>query len=359
MGRMKTAVVLGTRPEIIKMAPVVKELQKRRADFFILHTGQHYSYSLDQVFFEQLKLPAPHYNLESGSGSHAAETAKMLVGIEGVLLEERPGIVLVEGDTNSVLAGALTAAKLDIRVGHVEAGLRSYDRRMPEEINRVLTDHLSDLLFAPTPGAREILLGEGIEDRKIFVTGNTIVDAIFQNLALVEVRGDVLASLKLRQKGYFLVTLHRQENVDDDARFTSILRGLEGLSSELGLPVLYPVHPRAKKRMAELNLEPHLTLIEPVDYFSFLQLESGARLILTDSGGVQEEACIMGVPCVTLRDNTERPETVAVGANVLAGAAPEKILGCARQMLATERHWQNPFGDGHAGARIVAAVLGA
>ena len=162
MSPMKTAVVLGTRPEIIKMAPVVKELQKRRADFFILHTGQHYSYSLDRVFFEQLKLPAPRYNLEAGSGTHAAETAKMLVGIEKVLLEERPDMVLVEGDTNSVLAGALTAAKLGIKVGHVEAGLRSYDRRMPEEINRVLTDHLSDLLFAPTPGAREILLGEGI-----------------------------------------------------------------------------------------------------------------------------------------------------------------------------------------------------
>jgi UDP-N-acetylglucosamine 2-epimerase (non-hydrolysing) len=354
---MKTAVVLGTRPEIIKMAPVVKELQRRQADYFILHTGQHYSYSLDRVFFEQLELPAPRYNLEAGSGTHAAETAKMLVGIEGVLLEERPAIALVEGDTNSVLAGALTAAKLGIRVGHVEAGLRSYDRRMPEEINRVLTDHLADLLFAPTPGARNILLGEGIKDRKIFVTGNTIVDAVRQNLALAEGRGDALAGLKLKPIGYFLVTLHRQENVDDDARFASILKGLEELSDSINLTVLYPVHPRARKRMAELNLEPRLMLIEPVDYFTFLQLESGARLILTDSGGVQEEACILGVPCVTLRDNTERPETVAVGANALAGAMPESILRRAREMLAGKRHWENPFGDGRAAERIVEAVL--
>jgi UDP-N-acetylglucosamine 2-epimerase (non-hydrolysing) len=355
---MKTAVVLGTRPEIIKMAPVIKELQRRRADFFVLHTGQHYSYSLDRVFFEQLRLPDPRYNLEAGSGSHAAETARMLVGIEGVLLPERPDIVLVEGDTNSVLAGALTAAKLGIRVGHIEAGLRSYDRRMPEEINRVLTDHISDLLFAPTAGARDILLREGIDDNKIFVTGNTIVDAVRQNLALAKESRDVLADLKVRPKQYFLVTLHRQENVDDGARFTSILRGLEELSAALGVKVLYPLHPRARKRLTELGLAPRLTLIEPVDYFGFLQLESGARLILTDSGGVQEEACILGVPCVTLRDNTERPETLAVGANVLAGAEPDNIIKKAREMLAGERRWENPFGDGRAAAKIVDVVLG-
>jgi UDP-N-acetylglucosamine 2-epimerase (non-hydrolysing) len=355
---MKVAVILGTRPEIIKMAPVIKELLKREADFFVLHTGQHYSYSLDRVFFEQLRLPDPRYNLEAGSGSHAAETARMLTGIEDVLLRERPACVLVEGDTNSVLAGALTAAKLGIRVGHVEAGLRSYDRRMPEEINRVLTDHISDLLFAPTEGARQILLGEGIEDGKISVTGNTIVDAVRQNLALAREREDALAGLKVRPGEYFLVTLHRQENVDDDARLTSILKGLEEVSTALGTEVLYPVHPRARKRLAELGLEPRLRIIEPVDYFSFLQLESGARLVLTDSGGVQEEACILGVPCVTLRDNTERPETVAVRANVLAGAAPESILKCAREMLAGKRSWENPFGDGRAAERIVSLTLG-
>jgi len=354
---MKTAVVLGTRPEIIKMAPVINELKKLSADFFILHTGQHYSYNLDRVFFEQLRLPAPRYNLEAGSGTHAAETARMLVGIEGVLVKERPDVVLVEGDTNSVLAGALAAAKMGIRVGHVEAGLRSYDRRMPEEINRILTDHIADFLFAPTPGARDILLAEGIEETKIYVTGNTIVDAVHENLALARARGDVLSDLKVRPKEYFLVTLHRQENVDDDARFTSILRGLEGLSKELGVKTLYPVHPRARKKLEAIGLQPRLTLIEPVDYLAFLQLESSARLILTDSGGVQEEACILGVPCVTLRDNTERPETVAVGANVLAGAAPEKILASARQMLRVTRRWENPFGDGRAAERIVSTIL--
>jgi UDP-N-acetylglucosamine 2-epimerase (non-hydrolysing) len=275
-----------------------------------------------------------------------------------VLLKERPDVVLVEGDTNSVLAGALAAAKMHIRVGHVEAGLRSYDRRMPEEINRVLTDHVSDFLFAPTSGARNILLGEGIEAAKITVTGNTIVDAVNENLALAREKADVLADLKVKPKEYFLVTLHRQENVDDDARFTSILHGLEGLATALGVTVLYPVHPRARKRMAEMGLEPRLALTEPVDYLAFLQLESSARLILTDSGGVQEEACILGVPCVTLRDNTERPETVAVGANVLAGAVPEKILSCAREMLSGSRCWDNPFGDGRAGTRIVDVVLG-
>jgi UDP-N-acetylglucosamine 2-epimerase (non-hydrolysing) len=355
---MKTAVVLGTRPEIIKMAPVINELKRRAVDFFILHTGQHYSYNLDRVFFEQLRLPEPRYNLEAGSGTHAAETARMLVGIEGVLVKEKPDVVLVEGDTNSVLAGALAAAKMGIRVGHIEAGLRSYDRRMPEEINRILADHISDFLFAPTPGARDILLGEGIDKDKISVTGNTVVDAVRENLALAQARGDVLADLKIKPKEYFLVTLHRQENVDDDARFTSILRGLEALSTELKMNILYPVHPRARKKLTAMGLSPRLTLIEPVDYLAFLVLESHARLILTDSGGVQEEACILGVPCVTLRDNTERPETVAVGANVLAGAAPEKILNSARQMLRVTRRWDNPFGDGRAAGRIVDAVLG-
>jgi UDP-N-acetylglucosamine 2-epimerase (non-hydrolysing) len=354
---MKTVVVLGTRPEIIKMAPVINELARRGADFFVLHTGQHYSYSLDRVFFEQLRLPGPRYNLEAGSGSHAEETARMLTGIEGVLVKERPDVVLVEGDTNSVLAGALTATKLGVPVGHVEAGLRSYDRSMPEEINRILTDHIADLLFAPTAGARDILLGEGIPAGRILITGNTIVDAVRENLALAKERGNVLAELKLSPKEFCLVTLHRQENVDDDARLASILRGLEDVADAIGAPVLYPVHPRARKRMAALGLAPRLTMIEPVDYFGFLQLESGARLILTDSGGVQEEACVLGVPCVTLRDNTERPETVAAGANVLAGAAPEKIVDGARRMLEKSGGWENPFGDGRAASRIVAATL--
>ena len=351
---MKIAVALGTRPEIIKMAPVIRELQRRNASFFVLHTGQHYSYNLDKVFFEQLKLPPSKYNLEVGSGSHAEQTARILVGVEKVLQEEKPEIILVEGDTNSVLAASLAATKLGIKVGHVEAGLRSYDKQMPEEINRTLTDHCSDYLFAPTEKAKAILLGEGIPEEKIFVTGNTIVDAVHQNLEITKEQGNTLNTLHLNPKEYFLVTLHRQENVDNRARFASILMGLDKVADEFHLPVIYPVHPRSQKRINGFNLRlQNLTLIDPVDFLGFLQLESNARLVLTDSGGVQEESCILKVPCVTLRDNTERPETLEVGSNILAGTIPEKILECSQTMLARENNWQNPFGDGNTGQKIV------
>jgi UDP-N-acetylglucosamine 2-epimerase (non-hydrolysing) len=356
---MKVAVVLGTRPEIIKMAPVVRELQRQKNDFFVLHTGQHYSYDLDRVFFEQLSLPEAKYNLEVGSGSQAEQTARVLIGTEKVLLTENPDIVLVEGDTNSVLGAALAAVKLHIRVGHVEAGLRSYDRSMPEEINRILTDHCSDLLFAPTNKAKATLLGEGIPEGKTFVTGNTIVDAVYQNLAIAREKATVFSTLGLKPKGYFLVTLHRQENVDDRKRFAAILEGLSRVATEFRTPILYPIHPRSRKMMTHFNLHPSgLEMAEPVDFLSFLQLESSARLILTDSGGVQEEACILGVPCVTLRDNTERPETLDVGANILAGASPDNIVASAGYMLNKNDSWPNPFGDGTAGEKIVVITMG-
>lgn len=351
---MKIAIVLGTRPEIIKMSPVVRELEERNANFLIIHTGQHYSYNLDRVFFEQLNLPPAKYNLEIGSGSHAQQTAGALIGIEKALQEEKPDIVLVEGDTNSVLAGALAATKLHIEVGHVEAGLRSYDRQMPEEINRILADHCSDYLFAPTEKAKTVLLGEGIPEKKIFVTGNTIVDAVYQNLAIAREKEDTLSSLQLKPKEYFLVTLHRQENVDNQARFTPILEGLDRVAARFHQPIIYPIHPRSRKRMTEFDLRSKkITLIDPVDFLGFLQLENEARLILTDSGGVQEEACTLSVPCVTLRDSTERPETIEVGSNILAGASPDRIVKCTEFMLSRENNWVNPFGDGTAGRRIV------
>ena len=355
---MKTAVILGTRPEIIKMSPVVRALERVQAPFFILHTGQHYSYELDSVFFEQLNLPRAEYNLEVGSGAHGEQTGKILAGVERALQAEQPDIVLVEGDTNSVLAGALAAAKLHIKVGHVEAGLRSYDRHMPEEVNRILTDHCSDYLFAPTENARTILLAEGVPEEKIHVTGNTIVDAVFQNLELARRNPDTeLKTLNLQPNNYFLVTLHRQENVDDSTRFASILEGLDRTAAEFGLPVIYPVHPRARKMMERFHLKPrHLRLIDPLSFLGFLQLESNARLILTDSGGVQEESCILGVPCVTLRDNTERPETLEVGANVLAGALPDRIVSGTALMLNKRDTWRNPFGDGKAGENIVRII---
>ena len=345
---------LGTRPEIIKMSPVIRACERENSDYFILHTGQHYSYIMDRVFFEQLELPEAKYNLDVGSGKHGEQTGKILSGVEPVLQKERPDVVLVEGDTNTVLAGALAATKLHIKVGHVEAGLRSYDRKMPEEINRVLTDHCSDYLFAPTETAREILLGEGIPATKIFVTGNTVVDAVFQNLELAKDRNNALNDLHLEPRNYFLVTAHRQENVDVKERFEGIIKGLELVAKEFGLPVLYPIHPRARKMINHFGLKADgIEFIEPVDYLSFLQLESKARLILTDSGGVQEEACILKIPCVTLRDNTERPETLVVGSNILAGTTPEKILECTRLIIDRNNEWENPFGDGNAGKRIV------
>jgi len=356
---LKITVALGTRPEIIKMAPILKELEIREADFFVLHTGQHYSYNLDGVFFEQLGLPLPKYNVAAGSGSHANQTAKILIGVEEILKKEHPDIILVEGDTNSVFAAALAATKLNIKVGHVEAGLRSYDRTMPEEINRVLTDHCSDYLFAPTENSKTILLNEGIAEEKIFLTGNTVVDAVLQNLEIAREKGNSIENLNISPREYFLVTLHRQENVDNRTRFNSALEGLSRVANDFGLPVIYPIHPHSRKRMDELKIEvPDLNLIEPVDYFDFLKLESNARLILTDSGGVQEEACILGVPCVTLRDNTERPETIEVDANILAGTSPDYILECTRKMLSKENKWQNPFGDGKAGEKIVKIITG-
>jgi UDP-N-acetylglucosamine 2-epimerase (non-hydrolysing) len=353
---MKVSIVLGTRPEIIKMSPIVRVLQRKGLDFFILHTGQHYSYNMDQVFFEQLKLPQPKYNLKVGSGTHAEETGRMMIGIERVLVEEKPDVVLVEGDTNTVLAGALASVKVGVPVGHVEAGLRSFDRGMPEEINRVVADHVSHLLFAPTERAKENLLREGVDDGKVFVTGNTIVDAVYQNLKLAEsgLGGSVLERLGVADGDYFLATVHRQENVDDPRRFKGIVDGLKLVQEYFGLPVIYPIHPRSRRRMKEYGLDPgKLVLTEPLDYLSFLFLESRAKLIFTDSGGVQEEACILRVPCVTLRDNTERPETLEVGANTLAGADPQRILEKARTMIEVGRGWSNPFGDGRAGERIV------
>jgi UDP-N-acetylglucosamine 2-epimerase (non-hydrolysing) len=324
----------------------------------VLHTGQHYSHQLDKVFFDQLELPQPRYNINVGSGSHAEETGKMLIGIEKILLEEKPTVVLAEGDTNSVLAAALAAVKLHIKIGHVEAGLRSYERSMPEEINRVLADHCSDYLFAPTEKARSFLLVEGIPEEKIFVTGNTIVDAVYQNLELAKSKTKIIDDLHLKPQQYFLMTLHRQENVDNAARFTAILKGLSRLARHFHLPVVYPIHPRSRKKMNEFALNPqHLAIIDPVDFLSFLQLESHARLIITDSGGVQEEACILRVPCVTTRDNTERPETVEAGANILAGASSENIVECARVMLTREKNWPNPFGDGRAAERIVKIIM--
>jgi UDP-N-acetylglucosamine 2-epimerase (non-hydrolysing) len=351
---MKLSIIIGTRPEIIKMSPIIRECEQLNLNYFILHTGQHYNYNMDKVFFEQLELAKPLYNLDVGSGFHGEQTGKILIGIEKILMKEKPDIVLVEGDTNTVLAGSLAATKLHIKVGHVEAGLRSYDRSMPEEMNRVLTDHCSDYLFVPTKKSKQILLSEGISDKKIFLTGNTIVDAVFQNIELANKKGNILIDLGLKKQKYFLVTAHRQENVDNHDRFEGIIQGIRQIHEKYDLPVLYPMHPRASKKLKEFDLKTDgITLIEPQDYLSFLQLEQNAKIVLTDSGGVQEETCILGTPCVTLRDNTERPETIEVGSNIMAGTNPKKIVECVSIINTKNKKWINPFGKGNASEKII------
>jgi len=354
MGNMsKISIILGTRPEIVKLAPIIRECQKLQLQYFILHTGQHYSYNMDKVFFEQLNLPDAKYNLDVGSGTHGKQTGKMLIGIEKILQKEQPNIVLVEGDTNTVLAGALAAAKLTIKVGHVEAGLRSYDRTMPEETNRVLADHCSDYLFAPTETSKQNLLREAIPQENVFVVGNTIVDAVHQNLEIAKSKTQILNQLNLPAQ-FMLATSHRQENVDNIERFTNLIKGLQLVQHEFNQPLIYPIHPRARKQLDHFGIDTTgITLTEPLDYLAFLQLESKATLVLTDSGGVQEETCILGVPCVTLRENTERPETLDVGSNILAGTSPQRILEAAKTMHTKKKGWTNPFGDGKTAQKII------
>jgi len=355
---MKPAIVVGTRPEIIKMAPIVRACRARGLPALLLHTGQHYSFEMDGIFFAELGLPPADVNLEVGSGTQVYQIASVLGGMEPVLAEHRPDVVLVEGDTNSVLAAALAARQSGIAVGHVEAGLRSYDRRMPEELNRILTDHMADHLFAPTEESRALLLGEGIPDARIAVTGNTVVDELLLQRERSRDPG------RLRRFGvepgrFALATLHRAENVDDPARLRGCLRGLAAVADALDLVVLAALHPRTQARIAAAD--PHLTdglrVLPPLGYLDFLGLHAEAALMLTDSGGLQEEACCLGVPCVTMRDNTERPESVTAGANVLAGADPERIVAAAREMLPRRGGWANPFGDGHAGEKIVERLI--
>lgn len=347
--------VLGTRPEIIKLSPVIRACQRRNVSFSIIHTGQHYSDKLDLVFFEQLDLPMPEYNLGVGSSSHGEQTGQMMAEIEAVLEEEQPEIVLVQGDTNTALAGAIAATKMDgIQVGHVEAGLRSFDRDMPEEVNRRLADHASDYLFAPTQTSRDQLLAEGIPKEWIIVTGNTIVDAVEQNVGNAHKRSDALSDLCVDSR-FGLLTAHRAENVDDRNRFVSLLDGVARAAREHEFSVVYPIHPRAEERILEFEIDvpSEIRLVEPQEFLDFLVLEDEATIVFTDSGGLQEEACILQTPCVTLRDNTERPETVEVGSNRIVGVQPDRIVEGVREMLAIESDWKNPFGDGRAGERIL------
>lgn len=368
---MKIAIVLGTRPEIIKMASVMDEIEKRGHELLLIHTGQHYDKEMSENFFIDLKLPTPNYNIHVGSGSHGKQTGKMMEGIEEVLLDEKPDILLVQGDTNAVLAGALVASKLHIPVGHVEAGLRSFDETMPEEINRLAADICSKLYFVPTEESAINLAMEGISRKRIFITGNTVVDACFRNLEISKNRDkseydEGLAGLDIdNMENILTLTMHRAETVDDKERLTNIIEALEKLDD---MNIIFPIHPRTKKTMENFNLFDrlndldHVHIIKPVGYLDFLLLISKSTIILTDSGGLQEEAITLDVPALTLRYNTERPETVTAGGNILVGSDKEVILENARRILDDEKFAnkmksaKNPYGMGNAAELMIKII---
>ena len=356
---MKLGIILGTRPEIIKLSSIIRYCQKNRLKYFVIHTNQHYSENMDAIFFKELELPKPKYNLRIGSGSHGEMTGGMMVKMEEVLLKEKPDVVLVQGDTNTVMSGALVASKLGIKVGHVEGGLRSYDRTMPEEINRIVTDHVSDFLFCPTKKQASILLREGIDKKKIHITGNTVVDAVFECSKIAEQRSDILVKHGLKRDDYVLVTSHRPATVDVKRNLQSVLHGIEKIVSESDKKIVFPIHPRTKKMIEKfkIKLSRRFLLIDPVGYLDMLELQRNAFLIVTDSGGIQEESCILKKKCVVIRENTERPEAVKVGGCVLAGNSDaQRIYIEAARLLKKKIIWKNPFGDGKSGERIVSIV---
>lgn len=353
---MKVCLVLGTRPEIIKLYSVIKELGLRKVDFFVIHTGQHYSFKMDKVFFNELNLNFPDYQLNINSCNHGEMTGRMLIEIEKIMIKESPDVVLVQGDTNSVLAGALTASKLNIKVGHIEAGLRSYDRNMPEEINRVIVDHISDYLFAPTELCKKNLLAEGISNDKIFVVGNTIVDILSELVVNNDNFYDnIKEKLLLEKKEYAVLTLHRPSNVDDKQKMVEIFSYLDDSKFLSDLKIIFPVHPRTKNKIESYNIDlpKNVIQIDPVGYLHMMSLLRDSKFVLTDSGGIQEEACVLQVPCLTLRSNTERPETVEVGSNFIVGDELCRLKFYIENLLSKDKNWHNPFGDGKTAIKII------
>lgn len=356
---LKIMNIVGARPNLPKIAPLMREMMRHpEIDPILVHTGQHYDDKLNDIFFRQMGIPAPEVNLEVGSGSHAVQTAEILKRVEPVLIDQQPDVVLVVGDVNSTIAASLAAVKLGIRVAHVEAGLRSFDRSMPEEINRVLTDALADYLFVTEEDAVENLLREGRPRQSIFLVGNVMIDSLhsFLPLAKQSLIGEELGlASESRWRDFAVLTLHRPSNVDFIDKLKEILTAVDSIAT--GLPVIFPVHPRTQQRLLEGRIvhHPELRLIEPVGYVDFLCLLSRAVLVLTDSGGIQEETTALGVPCLTLRENTERPITLTQGTNVLVGTDPERIILAARDCLSSKRKACRvpPLWDGHAAERIV------
>ncbi|WP_433380434.1 non-hydrolyzing UDP-N-acetylglucosamine 2-epimerase [Actinoplanes sp. CA-142083] len=347
--------VAGARPNFMKVKPVMDALEARGAEVVLVHTGQHYDAAMNDVFFADLGLRAPDRHLGTGSGTHAEQTARVMTAFEPLVDELRPDAVVVVGDVTSTLACALVAAKAGVPVAHVEAGLRSRDWAMPEEINRVVTDRLSELLFAPSPDGVDNLRAEGYHDDQIHLAGNVMIDTLYANLDRA-LASDILHRYELTPGGYALATLHRPANVDDPAMLGALLTALGEVAREL--PVVLPVHPRTAARLELAGLPAGIRLVPPAGYLDFIALQASARLVLTDSGGIQEETTALGVPCLTMRDSTERPITVTEGTNTLVGRDPARIVGTARQVLASPPAKRAPaLWDGHAGDRIADVLL--
>lgn len=358
---MKILHIVGARPNFMKIAPLIAEIRRRPSSLsqMLVHTGQHYDEAMSDAFFRDLDLPAPDLNLEVGSGTHAETTARVMLAFEPVIVRERPDWTLVVGDVNSTLACALVASKLGFRLAHVEAGLRSFDRRMPEEINRILTDQLSDLLLTPSADADANLLREGIDASRIVRVGNVMIDTLLAHLDRAR-HSTVLETLGLENSEYVVVTLHRPANVDNAQTLAGILDALGRIAGEL--PVIFPAHPRTQLRMTEFGLSAPegVKIINPLGYLDFLRLWSASKLVLTDSGGLQEETTALGLPCLTLRENTERPVTITEGTNRLTGADPEKIVGEALAALDSASLTKKripELWDGRAAERIVDALI--
>ncbi len=347
--------IVGARPNFMKVAPVLSALKERKnVAQTLIHTGQHYDVNMSDVFFQQLGIPEPDVNLAVGSGSHAKQTAEIMTRLEPVVLERKPDVVLVYGDVNSTVATVLVCAKLGLRVGHVEAGLRSFDRTMPEEINRLVTDQLADLLFTPSEDGDVNLKKEGIPSEKIFRVGNVMIDSLVRLLPAAQER-----QRKDLPERYALVTLHRPANVDDGATLKGILHSLLEVNRDLA--VVFPAHPRTRQRIADFGLNAEqLRVLDPLPYTDFLGLQSKATVVITDSGGIQEETTYLGVPCLTVRENTERPVTVTMGTNVLVGRDPEKLRSELSKVLAgkAKKGTIPPLWDGHAGERIADVLVG-
>ncbi|HKW43133.1 MAG TPA: UDP-N-acetylglucosamine 2-epimerase (non-hydrolyzing) [Thermoplasmata archaeon] len=357
MARIVT--ILGTRPEVIKMAPVVKALDGLDHEHVLVHSGQHYDLLMDRIFFEDMKLREPDAQFELKEQPPHLQVATTMRQVAEVT--ENADLVIVHGDTNTTVAGALLANKQGRPLAHVEAGIRSFEKTMPEEVNRIVADQLSNLLFSPTEIARENLRRENVTGG-VHVVGNSVIDALIQNIGIAEKRSKTLATLNLRPGGYLLLTFHRSENVDDKARLLRALEAFESAARVADRPIVFPIHPRTTKRLREFGLEKRaaaiesLRRIEPTGYLDMLVLEKNAALVMTDSGGLQEESCFFHVPCVTLRENTERPETLEMGANVLAGTDPARVVSAVRQQLDARRTWSNPYGDGTTSQKIADLV---